>query len=138
MAGSRPWPHGVQLCQSNDSIGQNHGFICLMWGYLIPAVPTWHWPSPATPFPQRSHAVNCFVCDNAGTGTTALLSPAGQDCDPQFGRRSRAAHRFAGIHELLEVPLTTVRRDIDTAADLWDAQRLGLGAHSQAVLNEAR
>jgi 2-phospho-L-lactate guanylyltransferase (CobY/MobA/RfbA family) len=31
--------------------------------------------------------------------------------------------------------LTTLHRDIDTAADLWDAQRIGLGRHSLAVIS---
>lgn len=80
-------------------------------------------------------AAPCFVSDSAGTGSTAFFSPAGTTFEPAFGHRSRAQHRAAGIQEITGPRLTTLHRDIDTAADLWDAQRIGLGRHSLAVIS---
>jgi 2-phospho-L-lactate guanylyltransferase len=74
-----------------------------------------------------------FVADASGIGTTVLCAPPGVDFAPDFGRRSRAAHRRMGFVELtLDVP--TLRRDVDTAVDLWDAQRLGTGPATRGLL----
>ncbi|MFC0530145.1 2-phospho-L-lactate guanylyltransferase [Phytohabitans kaempferiae] len=77
-------------------------------------------------------ARRCFVADAPGTGTVLLTAPAGTPLDPRFGPGSAAAHRRSGA-----VPLAgdwpTLRRDVDTAADLDGAARLGLGPHSAAV-----
>jgi 2-phospho-L-lactate/phosphoenolpyruvate guanylyltransferase len=79
----------------------------------------------------REHPV-CFVADVAGTGTTLYATPDLQRFAPQFGRRSRAAHRAAGAVELdLRVP--SLRRDVDTPVDLWDALRLGTGPRTARV-----
>jgi 2-phospho-L-lactate/phosphoenolpyruvate guanylyltransferase len=73
-----------------------------------------------------------FVADAPGTGTVLLTAPAGARLDPRFGPGSAAAHRRSGA-----VPLDgtwpTLRRDVDTAADLDAAVRLGLGPHSAEV-----
>ena len=79
----------------------------------------------------REHAV-CFVADLAGTGTTLYTTGEVQQFAPQFGPRSRAAHRAAGAVELdLQVP--SLRRDVDTPVDLWDALRLGTGPRTARV-----
>ncbi len=80
-----------------------------------------------------------FVADTAGTGTTCAFFPAGTARSVAFGERSRAAHRARGMHEMGEIELGSpaaarVRRDVDTRVDLWDAIRLGVGAHTQAML----
>jgi len=82
-------------------------------------------------------SVPCFVSDSAGTGSTAFFSPAGTAFEPAFGHRSRAQHRASGIREITGPRLTTLHRDIDTAADLWDAQRIGLGQHSLAAISSS-
>jgi 2-phospho-L-lactate guanylyltransferase len=74
-----------------------------------------------------------FVCDAAGLGTTVLTVRAGADARPHFGPRSRAAHRRVAT-EVTEVPAPTVRRDVDTWVDLWDARRMGVGPATTAVL----
>jgi 2-phospho-L-lactate guanylyltransferase len=74
-----------------------------------------------------------FVADVAGIGTTLLVAQSLNDFRPLFGARSRAAHRAAGVREI-EADLATLRRDVDTQVDLWDAERLGLGQRTQAVL----
>ncbi len=74
-----------------------------------------------------------FVCDAAGTGTTVLTAQAGTDARPQFGPRSRAAHRLVAT-EVTDIAAPTVRRDVDTWVDLWDACRMGVGPATTAVL----
>lgn len=74
-----------------------------------------------------------MVPDAAGTGTTTLLALAGVPVEPRFGPGSRAAHEAAG-HVPLEIPPATgIRSDVDTAADLLVAERLGLGAHTRPL-----
>ncbi len=75
-----------------------------------------------------------FVSDSAGTGTT-LLAACGERLSPSFGRHSRAAHHASGAVELDLVGLGRLRRDVDTEIDLWDAVRLGVGPHTDAVLS---
>lgn len=74
-----------------------------------------------------------FVCDATGVGTTLLTARAGTPLDPRFGEHSRAEHRASGAHEI-DGRFSGLRRDVDTDVDLWDARRLGVGAHTQAVL----
>ena len=76
-----------------------------------------------------------FVADWVGTGTTLLLSAPGAPLDPWFGPGSAAAHRASGAVPLrLAVP--TLRRDVDTLADLAHARDLGLGRRTAEVLCE--
>jgi 2-phospho-L-lactate guanylyltransferase len=76
------------------------------------------------------------VADAPGTGTVLLTAPPGVPLDPRFGVGSAAAHRASGA-----VPLTgpwpSLRRDVDTAADLADAARLGLGPATRALTGVA-
>jgi 2-phospho-L-lactate guanylyltransferase len=72
-----------------------------------------------------------FVPDAAGAGTTLLAAVPGEPPDPRYGAGSAAAHRASGA-----VPLTgdwpSLRRDVDTAADLLAAAALGLGPATRA------
>lgn len=74
-----------------------------------------------------------FLADVSGVGTTMLFAPTGHALVPDFGPRSRAGHRASGAIELL-LDARSARRDVDTAVDLWDAQRLGLGPATTALL----
>ncbi len=71
-----------------------------------------------------------FVPDVSGLGTTLLF---GRRLRPHFGPGSANAHHADGYPriDLAECGLTV---DVDTPADLARAQRLGLGAHTSAVL----
>lgn len=73
-----------------------------------------------------------FVADAAGTGSTCYTVAAAAAADPRFGVRSRAAHRAAGAVEV-DGDLPTLRRDVDTPVDLWDALRLGVGPATRAA-----
>ncbi|ROS77086.1 2-phospho-L-lactate guanylyltransferase [Cellulomonas sp. PhB143] len=73
------------------------------------------------------------VPDAAGTGTTLLTARAGQRLEPRFGSGSAAAHARAG-HAVVTDVGERVRRDVDTAADLEAAVRLGVGPRTAHVL----
>ena len=76
-----------------------------------------------------------LVPDAAGTGTTTLLALAGVPIEPRFGPGSRAAHESAG-HVPIEVQAcASIRQDVDTAADLAVALRLGLGVHTRPLVD---
>jgi 2-phospho-L-lactate/phosphoenolpyruvate guanylyltransferase len=68
-------------------------------------------------------AVRSFVPDAEGTGTVLLAAPRG-DLDPRFGVGSALAHERSGARRL-DGDWPTLRRDVDTAADLAAAQALG-------------
>lgn len=71
-----------------------------------------------------------FVADAQGVGTTVLLAPSVEQFDPRFGPGSRAAHLHAGAHEIDLSDVPSLRRDVDTTADLLDAIRLGVGGRT--------
>jgi 2-phospho-L-lactate guanylyltransferase len=87
----------------------------------------------------RAHPfARAFLPDLAGHGTTLLTAASGADLDPRFGPASRRHHLASGARELDPDGLDSVRRDVDTPADLQDAVRLGVGRHTRAVLERHR
>jgi 2-phospho-L-lactate/phosphoenolpyruvate guanylyltransferase len=74
-----------------------------------------------------------FCPDHAGTGTTLLLAAPGIELDPRFGTGSARAHADSGAL-LLHGAWPSLRRDVDTSADLAEATHLGLGPHTTAAL----
>ncbi|WP_116101069.1 2-phospho-L-lactate guanylyltransferase [Amycolatopsis thermalba] len=74
-----------------------------------------------------------FTADAEGTGTTLLLSAPGAPLDPRFGPGSAAAHARSGAVPL-ELDVPSLRRDVDTPADLDEACELGVGARTRALL----
>lgn len=74
-----------------------------------------------------------FVSDVAGGGTTMLAAHAAVDLAPRFGPGSREAHLADGAHEIVEIDVPTLHRDVDTPDDLRDALRLGVGEHTAQV-----
>jgi len=74
-----------------------------------------------------------FVPDLQGSGTTLYAARPGAGFRPAFGPDSRFRHVAQGAAELLLPGITGLRRDVDTAQDLRDAARLGLGARTSAV-----
>ena len=73
-----------------------------------------------------------FVPDAAGEATTLYTAPTLDRFSPRFGHRSRTAHLAAGASELAAAP--TLRRDVDTPADLAAARALGLGPRTALAL----
>ncbi|MGC4747157.1 2-phospho-L-lactate guanylyltransferase [Micromonospora sp. DT201] len=82
-------------------------------------------------------AVRRFVPDAPGSGTTLLTAPPGVPLDPRFGVGSAVAHAASGA-----LPLSgdwpSLRRDVDTAADLIAATRLGLGPRTAELVAATR
>ncbi|MCF2528592.1 2-phospho-L-lactate guanylyltransferase [Yinghuangia soli] len=75
-----------------------------------------------------------FLADAAGIGTTLLAAAPGIALAPGFGGASRARHRASGAYELGPADVDSVRRDVDTGADLARAVELGVGPRTWAVL----
>jgi 2-phospho-L-lactate/phosphoenolpyruvate guanylyltransferase len=76
-----------------------------------------------------------FVADSTGTGTTLLTARPGARLDPRFGPGSAARHAEVAA------PLPAgagLRQDVDTAADLVEAARLGIGLATAALLHDER
>ena len=75
-----------------------------------------------------------FVSDATGVGTTVLAMPPGVTVAPRFGPRSHAAHHQVAVHiDRGDIP--SVRRDVDTWTDFWDARRMGVGPQTLAALS---
>lgn len=74
-----------------------------------------------------------FVSDAAGTGTVLLAARPGVGLEPCFGAGSAAAHAASGATALLG-DWSSLRRDVDTADDLADAVRLGVGPRTGAIV----
>jgi len=72
-----------------------------------------------------------FVADADGVGTTLLVAASAAELRPAFGPSSRAAHLAAGAVELDAG--TSVRRDVDTPADLDAALGLGVGPRTSVA-----
>jgi len=75
-----------------------------------------------------------FLADAPGSGTTLLAGSPGIALRPAFGPGSRAGHAAGGAYELPLAGVDSVRRDVDTPDDLLAAVRLGVGAHTAALL----
>ncbi|HEU4568261.1 MAG TPA: 2-phospho-L-lactate guanylyltransferase [Marmoricola sp.] len=74
-----------------------------------------------------------FVADADGSGTTLLATVPGTELHPMFGPGSAARHAESGA---VPVPgrLATLRRDVDTTADLEEAVTLGVGPNTARAL----
>lgn len=85
---------------------------------------------------DAAHHSTSFVPDTAGTGSTIWCS-SDATSRSHFGHHSRAEHRLAGAVELganrTDTTWARARRDVDTAVDLWDAIRLGVGPATAAL-----
>ncbi len=76
---------------------------------------------------QGSEFDSAFVSDAEGTGSTMWMRTHSTIPTPHFGPRSRAMHRESGAIEIDDPRLIGARRDVDTAVNLWDAIRIGVG-----------
>jgi 2-phospho-L-lactate guanylyltransferase len=80
-----------------------------------------------------SHHPRAFVVDAAGTGTTLLTALPGYPLMPSFGRDSRTVHLRSGADPIDIDGLDSLRRDVDTDADLRQALRLGVGPRTATL-----
>ncbi|TDO52696.1 2-phospho-L-lactate guanylyltransferase [Kribbella sp. VKM Ac-2527] len=82
-----------------------------------------------------SVADRSFVIDLPGTGTTMLAAGPGVGLDPRFGVGSALAHQASGAVPLELTSIDSLRRDVDTAADLAHAVQLGVGPRTADVMS---
>ncbi|MCI0690031.1 MAG: 2-phospho-L-lactate guanylyltransferase [Sporichthyaceae bacterium] len=78
-----------------------------------------------------------YLADAAGTGTTVLTALAGVELAAAFGTGSSRAHAASGavpLADQLAADVASVRRDVDTPAELAQALLLGVGKHTAGVL----
>ncbi|MDT9683889.1 2-phospho-L-lactate guanylyltransferase [Streptomyces sp. TRM76323] len=68
-----------------------------------------------------------FLADAADIGTTFLSAAPGKELRPAFGGASRLRHLSSGAVEIRLGGVVSVRRDVDTEADLRAALELGVG-----------
>lgn len=78
----------------------------------------------------------CFVTDEAGSGSVLLAAAPGLQLEPCFGGASATAHAASGALELTG-DWPSLRRDVDTAADLAAAVVLGVGPRTTTAANLA-
>jgi len=74
------------------------------------------------------------VPDGEGTGTTVLTALPGVRLRPRFGPDSLQRHRHEGAVQLATDDLVRAARDVDTANQLAEAVRLGVGPETARVL----
>ncbi|WP_045306475.1 2-phospho-L-lactate guanylyltransferase [Saccharothrix sp. ST-888] len=74
-----------------------------------------------------------FLADAPGIGTTLLACAPGTGLRPAFGGPSRDRHAAGGAYEITLPDVPSVRRDVDTGADLAAARALGLGPRTAAA-----
>ena len=80
-------------------------------------------------------APRSYVIDLPGTGTTLLAAAPGVPLDPRFGVGSALAHQASGAVPIELADVESVRRDVDTAADLAHAVQLGVGPATADVMS---
>ena len=78
------------------------------------------------------------VADAEGTGSTLVTARAGTVWQAAFGPDSFARHTELGCVPLTVAHASTLRRDVDTSAQLEAAAGLGLGARTAGVLAARR
>lgn len=74
------------------------------------------------------------VADAEGTGSTLVTASAGVAWASAFGDGSFARHAALGCVALTLPDASTLRRDVDTAAQLREAATLGVGPRTAALL----
>lgn len=85
-----------------------------------------------------SAVTQAFVADATGSGTTLYAAKPGAPFRPLFGPQSRTRHRQAGVTELDLPGIPGLKQDVDTVADLREAEEIGLGARTGALVRYVR
>ncbi|TQN32548.1 2-phospho-L-lactate guanylyltransferase [Haloactinospora alba] len=84
---------------------------------------------------EAGGAGRSFLPDAPGVGTTLYAAAPGAGFAPGFGGASRRRHSASGAVELRHEGVDTLRRDVDTPADLRAAAALGLGPHTTKLMS---
>ncbi|WP_323096892.1 2-phospho-L-lactate guanylyltransferase [Intrasporangium sp. YIM S08009] len=99
-------------------------------GVLLGDLPALDAASLRAALAEAAHHADAFVPDADGTGTVLRT---GRRFTPRFGEGSAARHESDGAVRL-ELDLPRLRTDVDDAAGLAAARRLGPGSATRAVL----
>lgn len=83
------------------------------------------------------NAPQVFLPDAESTGTVLLAAKDRDALHPAFGTDSAAAHLSLGAVRL-DVDLPRIRRDVDTPDSMAQAEALGLGRFTSAVIQSCR
>lgn len=131
---------GVSLVQStpglNGALRDGAAHAVLHWpadgvAALVGDLPAVRAEELAQALDDAARHPSAFVADRSGTCTTLLTARPGVRLDPRFGPGSAARHA-AGAVALEAGP--GLRHDVDTAADLLAAARVGLGRRTAALI----
>lgn len=117
---------GLNAALAHGAAVAGHGALAALLGDL-PALRGGDLAAALTAATVRGYAP-----DADGTGTTLLAAPPGVPLEPRFGPGSARAHARSGAVALPAA--ASLRRDVDTAADLAAAALLGVGARTAALL----
>ena len=79
--------------------------------------------------------VHAYCPDAEGDGTSIVVTRDPSSLVTLYGAASAAAHQAAGLAPLLGAP-PEARRDVDTVAHLDEAESLGVGRRTAAVIAE--
>ena len=77
-----------------------------------------------------------YVADAGGSGTTLLTATPGRVLQAAFGSGSALRHEASGARAV-DGALSSLRRDVDTEADLLAAQLLGVGPATRTALSRS-
>lgn len=133
---------GVRVCDEGDARGLEAavavGIDSIDAGkpraVLLGDVPALRPDDLAAALTLASAHPRAVVSDAEGTGSTLVTAAPGEPWTSAFGDGSHARHVALGCFAL-EIPdASTLRRDVDTEAQLHAAAELGLGPRTAALL----
>ena len=136
--GCRPVPDepnaGLNHALSHGAAVANQQWPDSLLGALSSDLPALRPDELAVALREAGRALSAFVTDADGRGTTLLTAATAAAFAPRFGAGSAAAHRRGGAVELAGIDVPSLRRDVDTSADLEIARQLGVGDRTRTVL----
>lgn len=125
----------------NDAVAQGCAHVVARGGLRVVVVPS---DLPCLTVPALAEVLSlsegqthAYCPDAEGAGSSLVVSSDPASLRTSYGPGSAAAHRAAGLVPLVEAP-PEARRDVDTLAQLREAESLGVGrrtAHAIAELN---
>ena len=123
----------------NEAVAQGCGHVLESGRSRVVVVPS---DLPCLTVPALAEVVrmsggytHAFCPDAEGEGTSLVVSRDASGLVTSYGPGSAAAHRAAGLVPLPEAPPAACR-DVDTVAHLREAESLGVGRRTAAVIAE--
>lgn len=125
---------GVQGEGQGDGQGSGQGAAVGRpgWAVLLGDLPALRAKDLVAALGRAAEHSRALVPDAEGTGTVLLTATDGPP-EPRFGPGSAQRHAVDAVR--LDLDLPSLRRDVDTAADLAAAVALGVGPHTARALS---